>query len=264
MILYNIVERKNERIRDRKITISGEIMYHNALELSRKFKGNKFKEAVSKDGLSIIGEFKKASPSKGVIVKDFKIEDILKYYKKLNVDAFSVLTEEDFFLGSDEYLLKVKQHCSKPILRKDFIIDFYQIYESKVLGADAILLIVALLKSRLKEFYDVAKSLNLDVLVEVHNKDEIRIALECGCEIIGINNRDLRSFKTSLDITRELIKYIPKDKIIISESGIKTIEDLEKLKVLGINGVLVGEMFMRNISNKEFLMQYRKRISCED
>lgn len=204
-----------------------------------------FKKALLKEDLTIIGEFKKASPSKGEIVKEFNLEKINEFYKRENIDAYSILTEEEFFKGKDEYISLIKGISDKPILRKDFIIDKYQIYESKFLGADCILLIVALLKDKLKEFYELGKELGLDILVEVHSKEELDLALKINPEIIGINNRNLKNFKVDLENTKELIKYIPKGILTISESGINSFEDIDYIKSLGVDGVLVGEFFMR-------------------
>ncbi|SFC18982.1 indole-3-glycerol phosphate synthase TrpC [Clostridium uliginosum] len=258
MILDDIVDRKTKRVYDRKLIIPLQDIYEKAFDLLQKnnLKGNKFKSNLKKEGLSVIGEFKKASPSKGIILHDFNISCIGDYYNKLGIDVASVLTEEDFFLGKDEYIKEVKSKVDCPVLRKDFIIDFYQIYESKVLGADGILLIVSILKDKLYDFYNEAKKFNLEPLVEVHNKEELDIALDCGCEIIGINNRNLKTFQTSTDISKDLIKYIPSDKVIISESGIKCIDDLKMIKEIGADGILVGEMFMRNINNETFINAY--------
>lgn len=258
MILDRIVNKKRKSVNERKKLIPQDKLYKKAIEMADINCENKFKSALKTEGLSVIGEFKKASPSKGIIVHDFNIPKINEYYTDLGVDAFSILTEEDFFMGRDAYIKEVKANSDKPILRKDFIIDLYQIYESKILGANAVLLIVSVLKDRLKEFYDEAKSLKLESLVEVHNKEELDIALDCGCEIIGINNRDLKTFVTSLDITKKLIEFIPKDKIIISESGIKTIEDLQDLRSLGVDAVLIGEMFMRQLGNADFIEEYKE------
>lgn len=258
MILDKIVAEKKKRIEERKLKISLEDIRDEAYKLIDNTEENKFKNALRKDGLSIIGEFKKASPSKGLIVSEFNVEEIAKLYKELNIDAFSVLTEEDFFLGSDEYLSKVKTLSNKPILRKDFIIDFYQIYEAKVLGASGILLIVAELKDKLNDFYDECIKFKLEPLIEVHNKEELDIALKCGGEIIGINNRNLKNFNTTLETTEKLISYIPSDKIIVSESGIHNVEDLKKVKSYGADAVLVGEMFMRNIKNKTFMEEIKR------
>ena len=252
LILDKIVAEKRKRIQERKRVVSLEEIKRQAQALIEGTEENRFKNALKKPGLSVIGEYKKASPSKGLILPDFNVEEIEKLYRELGIDAFSVLTEEDFFQGSDENLKKVKALSDTPILRKDFIIDFYQIYEAKVLGASGILLIVAELKEKLKEFYDECVKFKLEPLIEVHNKEELDIAL------IGINNRNLKTFVTTLDITKDLIEYVPKDKVIVSESGMHTVEDLRKIKAMGADAVLVGEMFMRNIKNEEFKEEFKK------
>lgn len=258
MILDRIVNKKRKSVNERKKLIPQDRLYKKAFDMVDMGEENQFKNVLKKEGLSVIGEFKKASPSKGVIVQDFNVKLINEYYNDLGVDAFSILTEEDFFMGRDEYIKEVRVNSDNPILRKDFIVDLYQVYESKILEASAVLLIVSVLKDRLKEFYDEAKKLKLEPLVEVHNKEELDIALDCGCEIIGINNRDLKNFVSSLDTTQELIGFIPKDKIIISESGINTIEDLRYLRSLGVDAVLIGEMFMRQIGNDDFIEEYKE------
>lgn len=262
MILDDIVKSKSMRVTNRKKEIPIKELEKQAIEKLKIEKEsnyiNPFKPALKKDGLSIIGEFKKASPSKGIIVEKFNIKEILNYYTFLGIDVFSILTEEDFFLGSDEYLKEIRKISCIPILRKDFIIDFYQIYEAKVLGANGILLIASVLGNRLGEFYDEAKRYNLEPLVEVHNKEELDLALKFDCDIIGINNRDLKTFNVTLETTKELIEYIPKDKVIIAESGIMSIEDLELIKSFGADGVLIGELFMRNIENGEFKSKYKE------
>ena len=258
MILDKIVAEKKKRIEERKKIVSLKDIKVEATKLIASTEENKFKNALKKQGLSIIGEYKKASPSKGLILPDFKVEEIEKLYRELNIDAYSVLTEEDFFLGSDENLKKVKALSDVPIIRKDFIVDFYQIYEAKVLGASAILLIVAELGDRLQEFYDECIKFKLEPLIEVHNKEELDIALAVGGEIIGINNRNLKNFVTSLDNTKILIDYIPKDKVIVSESGMHTVDDLRMVKSFGADAALVGEMFMRNIKNEEFKNEFKK------
>ena len=258
MILDKIVVEKKKRIEQRKKQVSLEEIKAQALKLIDSTEENKFKNALKRPGLSIIGEYKKASPSKGLILPDFKVEEIEKLYRELNIDAYSVLTEEDFFLGSDENLKKVKELSDVPIIRKDFIVDFYQIYEAKVLGASAILLIVAELGDKLQEFYDECIKFKLEPLIEVHNKEELDIALAVGGDIIGINNRDLKTFVTSLENTEKLINYIPKDKVIVSESGMHTVDDLKKVRAFGADAALVGEMFMRNIKNEEFKNEFKK------
>ena len=261
MILDEIVEKKKLRLINRKKEIPVEVVKAKAIEIVKNENKtgyiNKFKNALSKKGLSVIGEYKKASPSKGIIQENFKIEEIYEFYKYMNVDAFSVLTEEDYFKGSDENILKLKTISETPILRKDFIIDYYQIYEAKVLGADGILLIAAVLKESLGDFYKEAKSLNLQPLVEVHNKEELELALKYNCDVIGINNRDLKTFNVTLNTFKELKQYVPEDKILISESGIMSFEDLKKIASYGANGVLIGEFFMRNIYNEDFKRAYK-------
>lgn len=256
MILDKIVAEKKKRIEERKRIVSTEEMRERALKLITDEKPHRFKDALKKHGLSVIAEYKKASPSKGVIVPEFNMDKIIRFYEGLNIDAYSVLTEEDFFQGSDENLKKVKIKSDRPILRKDFVIDFYQIYEAKVIGASGILLIVAELGDRLKEFYDECIKFGLEPLIEVHNKEELDIALKCGGEIIGINNRDLKTFVTTLDTTKSLIELVPKDKVIVSESGMHSIEDLKTVMEYGADAVLVGEMFMRNIDDAEFKREY--------
>lgn len=258
MILDDIVVKKRKRIEERKKYISTEEMKNKALKLLDNNYEKSFKKALKEPGLSVIAEYKKASPSKGIIVPDFDVNKIINIYESLNINAYSILTEEDFFKGSDENLKKVKKITKRPILRKDFVIDFYQIYEAKVLGASGILLIVAELKERLKEFYDECIKFQLEPLIEVHNKEELEIALKCGGEIIGINNRNLKTFVTTLDTTKELINMIPKDKVIVSESGMHSIDDLKMIKSYKADAVLVGEMFMRNLDNEKFKKEYEK------
>ena len=258
MILDDIVVKKRKRIEERKKYISTEEMKNKALKLLDNNYEKSFKKALKEPGLSVIAEYKKASPSKGIIVPDFDVNKIINIYESLNINAYSILTEEDFFKGSDENLKKVKKITKRPILRKDFVIDFYQIYEAKVLGASGILLIVAELKERLKEFYDECIKFQLEPLIEVHNKEELEIALKCGGEIIGINNRNVKTFVTTLDTTKELINMIPKDKVIVSESGMHSIDDLKMIKSYKADAVLVGEMFMRNLDNEKFKKEYEK------
>lgn len=262
MILDDIITVKRSRVDKRKKEIPISEIEKQALGIVKvqtesNYK-NSFKIALEKEGLSIIGEFKKASPSKGVIVENFNIKEILNYYTYLGVDVFSILTEEDFFMGTDEYLKEIRRISHIPILRKDFVIDFYQIYEAKILGADGILLIASVLGDKLEKFYKEAKKFGLEPLVEVHNREELNSALKCDCEIIGINNRDLKTFNVTLDTTKELIKHVPKDKIVVAESGIMSIEDLELIKSYGADGALIGELFMRNIDNREFKSKYKE------
>lgn len=219
-----------------------------------------FKEALEKGGLSIIGELKKASPSKGVIVSDFKPMELLKEYEKI-VNAVSVLTEEKFFLGSPEYLKEASQNSDLPLLRKDFIIDEIQIYEAKILGASAILLICAILTiDEIKTFSSIAKSLDLDVLLETHDEKEMKIAIESDADIIGINNRNLSTFELTIDTTLNLLPMIPEGKVIVSESGFHTAEDIAKLKGTRVNAILVGESFMRTDNIEKKAQEFRNNF----
>ena len=219
-----------------------------------------FKEALQKDGLSIIGELKKASPSKGVIVSDFKPMELLKEYEKI-VNAVSVLTEEKFFLGSPEYLKKASKNSELPLLRKDFIIDEIQIYEAKILGASAILLICAILTiDEIKNFSAIAKSLDLDVLLETHDEKEMKMAIESDADIIGINNRNLSNFELTIDTTLNLLPMIPEGKVIVSESGFHTAEDIAKLKGTRVNAILVGESFMRTDNIEKKAQEFRNNF----
>lgn len=219
-----------------------------------------FKEALEKEGLSIIGELKKASPSKGIIVNDFKPIELLKEYEKI-VNAVSVLTEEKFFLGSPEYLREASQNSELPLLRKDFIIDEIQIYEAKILGASAILLICAILTiDEIKNFSAIAKSLDLDVLLETHDEKEMKMAIESDADIIGINNRNLSTFELTIDTTLNLLPMIPEGKVIVSESGFHTAEDIAKLKGTRVNAILVGESFMRTDNIEKKAQEFRNNF----
>ena len=239
-ILDEIVKNKILQIEKEKIEKPLQSLVNIENRVIRDFKG-----ALNGSGLSIIAEVKKASPSKGIIDPDFDPVRTALNYEKYGVDAISVLTEKKYFLGNDENIKIVKEKTSMPILRKDFIIDKYQIYQSVALGADAILLIAAVLKDKLKSYYELATSLGLHCLVEVHDRAEIELSLECGSKIIGINNRDLNNFSIDIRTTEKLMKYIPTGKIVVSESGISSITDVKYLKSIGASAVLIGESFMR-------------------
>lgn len=215
-----------------------------------------FKGALKDSGISIIAEIKKASPSKGVIRQNFSPQDTAKVYELINIDAISVLTEDRFFQGSLEYINLTKKVSSKPVLRKDFIVDEYQLYQTRAFGGDGALLIAEVLGNRLKKFYNLAKELGLYPLVEVHNLTELENALNSGCDIIGINNRDLKTFKVDMKTTENLIKDIPEGIIVVSESGIKAPEDIKYLRSLGVDAVLIGETFMRNMDNIEEIKEF--------
>ncbi|WP_028855526.1 indole-3-glycerol phosphate synthase TrpC [Psychrilyobacter atlanticus] len=240
MILDNIVEKKKMRLKELNLDIK---LLKEKAENTRS--RSSFINALKKEGLSIIGEVKRASPSKGLIKENFDPLELAVEYEEC-VDAVSVLTEESFFLGSPEYLKKITLEVEIPALRKDFIVDEVQIYEAKILGASAILLITVILDEKiLKKFIKTAESLGMDALVEVHTKEEVETALRAGAEIIGINNRNLKTFEVDLNTTIELAKLIPKDRVIVSESGIKDELDIKRLIAAEIDGVLIGEVFMR-------------------
>ena len=216
-------------------------------ELERKLKDappiRPLQQSLVGDSIKLIAEVKKASPSKGLLCHDFQPLSLARAYETSGAAAVSVLTDEKFFQGSLEFLELVKIGTKKlPVLRKDFIIDRYQIYEARVYGADTVLLIVAALKkSELTSFIKEAEDLGMASLVEVHNLPELDTALESGADLIGINNRDLKTFKVDLETTFQLIESIPEDKVVVSESGINSRRDIESLARAGVSGVLVGE-----------------------
>ena len=213
--------------------------------------GFPFTRALEADGMSFICEVKKASPSKGVITEDFPYLDIAMEYEDIGASAISVLTEPHFFKGSDRYLEEIADTVRTPILRKDFIIDEYQIYRAKEIGASAILLIAAILDDRqLSGYREIAESLGMSVLVETHDEREVQRAVSSGAGIIGVNNRDLRNFTVDIRNSLKLRELIPDDVITVSESGIRGKEDISRLRDAGFDAVLVGETFMRSTDKR--------------
>lgn len=205
-----------------------------------------FAGALRAEGMSLIAEVKKASPSKGVIRQDFDPAYIAEAYAENGARALSVLTDEAYFQGADEYLVEARRAAGLPVLRKDFTVDSYQIHEARLLGADAILLIVALMDGgQLEDFQGLGRELGLSVLVEAHSKEELQRALEVGADLLGINNRDLTTFETTLDTTFELREYVPDSVTLISESGIETHDHVRQLADAGVDAILVGESLMR-------------------
>jgi len=243
MILSRIIEEKKRVIEESKRARPQKDLMEDVKGICLK---SSFKKNISRPHhINLIAEIKKASPSRGIIRGDFNPAKIAITYQANGASAISVLTDERFFEGKLEYIKKIKESISLPVLRKDFIIDEYQIYESVAAGADAILLIADLLsESELKGFYTLADSLGLDVLVEVHNEEDLEKAVKTECHIIGVNNRDLHTFKVDLAMTQKMVRLIPQNRIKVSESGIKSYEDVMFLKSLGINAVLIGEAFM--------------------
>ena len=255
MILDDIVATQKIRIEHEKKEKNIKVLKQEVLSLplSEKFF---FEESLKDKDFSFICEIKKASPSKGIIVEDFPYTNIAKEYEQAGATAISVLTEPNFFKGSDKILKDVADIVNIPILRKDFIIDEYKIYQAKLIGADAILLICAILDEKiLNKFLNIANNLKLSCLVETHNEDEIKMALNSEAKIIGINNRDLKTFRVDIKTSLELQKFIPKNKILISESGIKTVQDIKILKEAGFNGALIGESIMLSKNKKQFLLK---------
>ncbi|MGH7885601.1 MAG: indole-3-glycerol phosphate synthase TrpC [Thermodesulfobacteriota bacterium] len=212
-------------------------------------------------GVKIIAEIKKASPSKGIIREDFNHINIARDYEDSGAFALSVLTDKKFFMGDLAYLQDIRKVTSVPLLRKDFTVDAYQIYEARYYGADLVLLIAAALEPEIiKEFLLITDSLGMGAIVEVHTEKELEVALKSDCKIIGINNRDLKTFKVSLEVTKNLFRLIPKDKIVIAESGITSREDIEYLGGLGIDTFLIGECFMKAEKPGEKLKTFLKNF----
>ena len=246
-ILKQILARKTEEIANRRERMSIADLEDIAkdIEAPRGFY-QALKAKIAQKKPAIIAEVKKASPSKGVIRENFQPVEIAQDYSMNGATCLSVLTDKDFFQGSEVYLQMARQACPLPILRKDFIIDPYQLYETRALGADCILLIVAALEeTQMLELAELAKQLGMDVLVEVHDEAELNRALKLETPLIGINNRDLRSFETSLQTTLTLKNKIPTERLIITESGIHHPEDVQLMLDNDIYGFLVGEAFMR-------------------
>ena len=202
---------------------------------------------IANDQPAVIGEIKKASPSKGVMRENFFPDQIAASYAQHGAACLSVLTDEQYFQGHDAFLGEARQACNLPVIRKDFIIDPYQVYEARTIGADAILLIVAALgDAMLFELCELAQGLGMDVLVEVHDAEELERALQLPCRLLGINNRNLRTFETSLDTTLDLLSSIPEDLIVVTESGIHTADDVSLMRNNNVQTFLVGEAFMRS------------------
>ena len=246
-ILKRILARKLEEIDERIRKTSMEVLGQRAAEADapRGFI-NHLQEKLQAGQAAVIAEIKKASPSRGVLREDFNPGQIAMSYEKGGAACLSVLTDVDFFKGADAYLLQARAACSLPVLRKDFIVDPYQVYEARALGADCVLLIVAALSdSMLRELLQLTSHLGMDALVEVHDAEELERALAIPAPLLGINNRNLRSFETSLDVTLGFLEQIPDDRIVVTESGIHTVEDVALMRSRGVNVFLVGEAFMK-------------------
>ena len=256
-MLDEIVEKTRQRIDVEKGIISLDDL-KNEVSLMKITDEFPFKKALSEDNISIIAEVKKASPSKGLISEDFDYLGIAKEYESAGASAISVLTEPYFFMGSDDYLKEIAENVGIPVLRKDFVIDEYMIWQAKALGASAILLIVSVLDIvQLKKYLDLAHDLGLSAIVEAHDGDEIMRALTVGAEIIGVNNRNLKDFTVDIENSINLRRCVSGDVIFISESGIKTREDIHRLKENDVDAVLIGETLMKSDDKKAMISEFK-------
>lgn len=255
-ILDQLADHARERVRLAKEQVSFEVIKEKALAMP---KGDfAFEKALAKPGLSFICECKKASPSKGLIAPDFPYLSIAKEYEAAGADCISVLTEPKWFLGKDQYLQEIASAVSIPCLRKDFTVDEYMIYEAKVLGASAVLLICSILtEEELVRFSSAAKDLGLSALVEAHDEEEIRMALRAGASIIGVNNRNLKDFTVDTENSRKLRSLIPENVLFVSESGVKDPQDTARIRAMGADAVLIGEALMKAEDKTRKLAQLR-------
>lgn len=257
MRLEEIAARTVQRVAEEKAAVPLSEMKKRAEALDANT-GFPFRKALSGDEISFICEVKRASPSKGLIAPDFPYLDIARDYERAGASAISCLTEPFWFKGRDEYLAEISNAVKIPVLRKDFTVDEYMIYQAKTLGASAVLLICSILsKEQLSEYLGIAHSLGLSALVEAHDDGEVRTALSVGAGIIGVNNRDLRTFTVDINNSARLRKLVPPEILFVSESGIKTAADIEALRSNGTNAVLIGETLMRSPDKKAALDELR-------
>lgn len=257
MILDEIAEKTRIRVAGAKQKISPEEMKQKALacEITKEFP---FEKELKKKEITFICEVKKASPSKGIIAEKFDYRSIAESYEEAGAGAISVLTEPEYFKGSIEYLKEIAEDVKIPLLRKDFTVDEYMIYEAKAAGASIVLLICAILdEETLKRYIEIADSLGLSALVEAHDEDEIQMALRAKARIIGVNNRNLKDFTVDIHNGIRLREMVPQDVLFVAESGIRTREDIEELEKAHVNGVLIGETFMRAENKKAMLAELK-------
>lgn len=258
-ILDQLADHARERVTEAKKKLSLYEIKQKALSMP---KGNfAFENALKSPGISFICECKKASPSKGLISPDFPYLDIAGAYEAAGADCISILTEPKWFLGADEYLKEIASAVRIPCLRKDFTVDEYMIYEAKVLGASAVLLICSILtEEEIREYIYLCDELGLSALVEVHDEMEVSVAVKAGARIIGVNNRNLKDFSVNTDNSANLRRLIPKDVLFVSESGVKTAEDVANLRAIGADAVLIGETLMRAVDKKAKLDELRGMV----
>lgn len=257
MILDELAAYAAVRVAEKKKEISPETIRRMAKEMP---KGTfSFENALKKPGMSFICEVKKASPSKGIIAKDFPYLEIAREYEQAGADCVSVLTEPKWFLGSDEIFRQIRANIGLPMIRKDFTVDAYQIYEAKVMGADAVLLICALLETgRIREYLKICDDLGLAALVETHDEQEIQSAVAAGARIIGVNNRNLKNFTVDFFNAANLRALIPKEAVFVAESGVKDAADVAVLSRIGADAVLIGEALMRSADKASCLADFRE------
>lgn len=255
-ILDELAAFAKERVALAKINKSPESVKEEALSLP---KGNfEFEKALKKEDIAFICECKKASPSKGLIAEDFPYLEIAKEYEKAGADCISVLTEPKWFLGSDGYLKEIAGNVSIPCIRKDFTVDEYMIYEAKILGAKAVLLICSILEEKaIRDYIGICDKLGLSALVEAHDEEEIKKALSAGARVVGVNNRNLKDFSVDPENSLKLRKLVPDDLVFVSESGIKTPEDVQNARDMGADALLVGETLMRAEDKTEMLKRLK-------
>lgn len=255
-ILDKLSEHAFERVAEAKRIISEEKIKNRALAMPPgEFE---FEKALKKDDISFICECKKASPSRGIIAVDFPYIQIAEEYEAAGADCLSVLTEPKWFLGSDRYLREIAAKVNIPCLRKDFTVDDYMIYEAKCLGASAVLLICSILSEKqIKEYIEICDSLGLSALVETHDEDEVETALKCGARIIGVNNRNLKDFSVNTDNSSRLRSLIPENVLFVSESGVKTPKDVQVLREIGADAVLIGETLMKAANKQKAMIELR-------
>lgn len=217
-----------------------------------------FERALQKPEISFICECKKASPSKGLIAPEFPYLQIAKEYEAAGADCISVLTEPKWFLGSDEYMKEIAKEVTTPCIRKDFVVDEYMIYEAKLLGAEAVLLICSILsEQQIRDYIRICDTLGISALVETHSEEEVELAVRAGARIIGVNNRNLKDFTVDTENSRRLRELVPQDILFVSESGVKSAEDIAKLREIGVDAVLIGETLMRAEDKKAKLMELK-------
>ncbi len=256
MILTKLADSTRDRVEREKKQIQLEMVKKQALAMKR---GDfSFEKVIAEGDISFICEVKRASPSKGMLVEEFPYVQIAKDYEEAGADCISVLTEPDYFKGDKQYLKEISENVTVPLIRKDFIIDEYMIYDAKIHGASCVLLICSLLdKETMEKYIEICDNLGMSALVEAHDEEEIQKAVEAGARMIGVNNRDLKTFTVDIGNSERLRKLVPDNILFIAESGIKTNADINRLRKAKVNGVLIGETFMKAENKKEMLQKLR-------